>query len=146
MKALIQVVEEAEVSVEGDPVSSIDSGLLVFLGVKEGDGIKQVKALADQVLNLRILPDEEGNMNLSVRDVGGEIMVVSQFTLYGEVNSGRRPSFSRAGDYQEAEKLYREFVNRLESDAPSKVESGEFGSYMKVGLTNDGPITFLLES
>lgn len=146
MKALIQVVEEAEVSIEGNSVGSIDNGALVFLGIKEDDEVDQVKELADKILNLRIFPDEQGDMNLSLRDIEGEIMVISQFTLYGEINSGRRPNFSRAGDYEQARKLYREFVKRLEGEAPSHVESGEFGKHMKVNLTNDGPITFLLES
>lgn len=146
MKALIQVVEEAEVSIEGNSEGSIDNGALVFLGIKKDDEVDQVKELADKILNLRIFPDEQGDMNLSLRDIEGEIMVISQFTLYGEINSGRRPNFSRAGDYEQARKLYREFVKRLEGEAPSRVESGEFGKHMKVNLTNDGPITFLLES
>lgn len=146
MKALIQVVEEAEVSIEGNSVGSIDNGALVFLGVKEGDGTNQVNELADKILGLRIFPDEKGDMNLSLRDVEGEIMVISQFTLYGEIHSGRRPNFSRAGDYEQARELYLKFVKRLEAEAPSRVESGEFGKHMKVDLTNDGPITFLLES
>ncbi|MFW6071139.1 MAG: D-aminoacyl-tRNA deacylase, partial [Candidatus Bipolaricaulota bacterium] len=87
-----------------------------------------------------------GDMNLSILDVEGEVMVISQFTLYGEINSGRRPNFTRAGDYGEAKELYRHFVDHLKKNAPNRVETGEFGSHMKIHLTNDGPITFLLES
>lgn len=146
MKALIQVVEEANVAVEQEVVGSIGPGMLIFLGVKEGDNQAQAKELADKALNLRIFPDDQGKMNLSVQDVRGEVMVISQFTLYGEVNSGRRPNFSRAGDYEEAKKLYSEFITYLEREIQTNVESGDFGSYMKVELINDGPITFTLES
>jgi len=146
MKALIQVVEEANVAVESEIVGSIGNGMLIFLGVKEGDQRAQAKELAEEVLNLRIFPDDQGKMNLSVKDINGEVLVISQFTLYGQVNSGRRPSFSRAADYEEARRLYREFIKLLDERIESEVESGDFGSYMKVSLVNDGPITFTLES
>ncbi|MBS3814225.1 D-tyrosyl-tRNA(Tyr) deacylase [Candidatus Bipolaricaulota bacterium] len=146
MKALIQVVEEANVAVESEIVGSIGSGLLIFLGVKEVDQRAQAKKLVEEVLNLRILPDDQGKMNLSVKDLQGEILVISQFTLYGKVDSGRRPSFSQAAEYEEARRLYREFIKLLDEGIESDVESGDFGSYMKVSLVNDGPITFTLES
>ncbi|MFW6111477.1 MAG: D-aminoacyl-tRNA deacylase [Candidatus Bipolaricaulota bacterium] len=146
MKALIQVVEEANVAVESEIVGSIGGGMLIFLGVKEGDQRAQAKKLAEEVLNLRILPDDQGKMNLSIKDCQGEILVISQFTLYGKVDSGRRPSFSQAAEYEEARRLYREFIKLLDEGIESDVGSGDFGSYMKVSLVNDGPITFTLES
>lgn len=146
MKALIQVVEEANVAVKSEIVGSIGGGMLIFLGVKEGDQRAQAKKLAEEVLNLRILPDDQGKMNLSIKDCQGEILVISQFTLYGKVDSGRRPSFSQAAEYEEARRLYREFINLLDEGIESDVGSGDFGSYMKVSLVNDGPITFTLES
>lgn len=146
MKSLIQVVEEAEVKIDGEVEGAIGSGMLIFLGVKQGDGRNQLEEMVDKVTNLRIFPDDEGKMNLSVKDVEGEILVVSQFTLYADVSSGRRPGFSRAGDYEEAKKTYEDFVELLDDSVETGVESGKFGSYMKVALTNDGPITFLVES
>ena len=146
MKSLIQVVECAEVKIDGKINGSIDYGMLLFLGVKRGDGVNQIKDMVDKVVNLRIFPDEEGKMNLSIEDIRGEILVISQFTLYADVSSGRRPGFSQTGDYGKAKELYREFVKELDKTVETKVESGEFGSHMKVTLTNDGPITFMLES
>ena len=146
MKSLIQVVEEAEVKVDSEVTGSISRGMLIFLGVKDGDGKAQVEDMAAKVLGLRIFPDEEGKMNLSVRDVGGEILVISQFTLYGRINSGRRPGFSEAGSYEESKELYRDFISELKLNHKEAVESGSFGSHMMVNLTNDGPITFLVES
>lgn len=146
MKALIQVVEEAEVRVEERVEGSINYGMLIFLGVKQSDEIEDVEELSDKVLNLRIFPDDDEKMNLSVKEVEGEVLVVSQFTLYGQLTSGRRPNFSKAGDYDKSKKLYRKFVVQMKEEYPYRVESGKFGSYMKVNLTNDGPITFTLES
>ncbi len=146
MKSLIQVVEEARVEVDSRVTGSVGSGMLIFLGIGEGDDKNQVVEMADKVLGLRIFPDEEGKMNLSVQDVAGEILVISQFTLYGRIDSGRRPSFSEAGSYEKSKKLYRDFVEELKSRHEEKVESGSFGSHMKVNLTNDGPITLLVES
>lgn len=146
MKGLIQVVENAKVKVDREVEGSIDYGMVIFLGVKQGDGRAQLEELLQKVVDLRIFPDEEGKMNLSIKDIRGEILVVSQFTLYADVSSGRRPGFSRAGDYEEAKSLYESFVEGLEESLDTKVESGEFGSHMKVQLTNDGPITFLVES
>ncbi len=125
---------------------SINYGMLIFLGVKQSDEIEDVEELSDKVLNLRIFPDDDEKMNLSVEEVEGEVLVVSQFTLYGQLTSGRRPNFSKAGDYDKSKKLYREFVDQMKEEYPYQVESGKFGSYMKVNLTNDGPITFSLES
>ncbi len=146
MKSLIQVVEEAEVKVDSEVTGSIGRGMLIFLGVKDGDGKAQVEEMAAKVLGLRIFPDEKDKMNLSVRDVGGEILVISQFTLYGRINSGRRPSFSEAGSYEESKELYRDFISELKMSHEEPVKSGSFGSHMRVNLTNDGPITFLVES
>ncbi|MBS3786782.1 D-tyrosyl-tRNA(Tyr) deacylase [Candidatus Bipolaricaulota bacterium] len=146
MKGLIQVVENARVKEEGEVEGSIDYGMVIFLGVKQGDGRAQLEELLQKLVDLRIFPDEEGKMNLSIKDIRGEILVVSQFTLYADVSSGRRPGFSQAGDYEEAKSLYESFVEGLEESLETRVESGKFGSHMKVELTNDGPITFLVES
>mgnify|MGYP006303868115 CR=1 FL=1 len=146
MRSLIQVAENAEVMVNGDIEGSIKSGMVIFLGIKQGDSLTQVKELVDKVIGLRIFPDEKGKMNLSIKDVQGEVLVVSQFTLYADVNSGRRPSFSKAEDYKKAKSLYESFIEHMGKKLETKVESGKFGSYMKVRLTNDGPITFLVES
>lgn len=146
MKSLIQVVEGAEVRADGKVEGSIDYGMLIFLGLKQGDEESQVKDLVNKVVDLRIFPDEEGKMNLSIKDIRGGILVVSQFTLYADVSSGHRPGFSRAGDYEEARSLYESFVEGLKESLETKVESGKFGSHMKVELTNDGPITFMVES
>jgi D-tyrosyl-tRNA(Tyr) deacylase len=146
MKSLIQVVEEAEVKIDSKVTGSIGRGLLIFLGIKKGDEEDQVEEMAERILGLRIFPDDDEKMNLSVEEVEGEVLVVSQFTLYGQLTSGRRPNFSKAGDYDKSKKLYREFVDQMKEEYPYRVESGKFGSYMKVNLTNDGPITFTLES
>ena len=146
MKSLIQVVEDAKVTIDGKVEGSIGYGMLIFLGIKHGDSQSELDELVDKIINLRIFPDDEGKMNLSVADVRGEILVISQFTLYADVDSGRRPGFSKAGDYEKAKELYKIFVERLTASLETKVDSGEFGSYMKVNLTNDGPITFMVES
>ena len=140
MRALVQRVSEASVVVGGEEVARIGSGLLVLLGVRRGDGVAEADRIASKLLSLRVFEDAEGKMNLSVGDVGGELLVVSQFTLYGDVRKGNRPSFVDAAPPDEAESLYERVR------AATGAAGGVFGARMSVALTNDGPVTLVLES
>ena len=132
-------------TVAGRIVGSIPRGLLVYLGVGRNDTPAAVPAIVDKVVNLRIFPDEAGKMNLSVKDTGGSVLVVSQFTLFGDCRKGRRPSYSDAMEPAAAQRLYDEFM-RLAADGPVPVAGGEFQAMMDVELVNDGPVTLLLDS
>lgn len=145
MKAVIQRVEQAEVAVGGETAGAIDRGLLVFLGVARGDGERDADYLLDKIVNLRIFEDGDGKMNLSLLDVGGELLVISQFTLLADCRKGRRPSFVEAGEPEQARRLYDHFVAAAERRV-GRVATGVFQAMMKVTLTNDGPVTILLES
>ncbi|WP_296953697.1 D-aminoacyl-tRNA deacylase [uncultured Dialister sp.] len=145
MRAVIQRCNWCRVSSEGTPVSSIGKGLSVLLGVKKGDTSKDVIYIADKILHLRIFEDENGKLNQSILDVGGEISIVSQFTLYGDVRRGRRPSFTEAELPEKARQLYQEAVDYFRN-AGINVGTGEFQTYMKVALENDGPVTILIDS
>lgn len=145
MRAVVQLVSEASVKISGKTTGKIGTGLVVLLGVKQKDTEKDIKYLADKISNLRIFPDEEGLMNRSVLDVGGEILVVSQFTLFGDCRKGRRPSYSKAASPDIAQKFYQLFIAELEKRNLS-VATGKFQAKMKVSLTNDGPITILIDS
>lgn len=145
MRAVVQRVSEAAVKVEGRPVGQIGRGLLVLLGVGQGDEEADADYLADKVVNLRIFPDEAGNLNRSVLETGGAILVVSQFTLYGDCRKGRRPGFTEAAAPEEAHRLYAGFVSKLRASG-IKVEEGVFRAMMDVVLVNQGPVTLLLDS
>lgn len=145
MRAVVQRVTEARVEVAGEPVGLIGAGLLVLLGVARDDTQGDADYLADKIVNLRVFEDDEGKMNRSLSESGGAILVVSQFTLYGDVRRGRRPSYSDAAEPEKANQLYEYFVERVRSFGV-KVETGIFQAMMKVSLTNDGPVTILLDS
>jgi D-tyrosyl-tRNA(Tyr) deacylase len=138
-------VSSASVEVDGKTVASIGRGLLVLLGVAQGDGERQAEWLADKIAGLRIFEDEAGKMNLSVQDVGGSALVVSQFTLLGDCRKGRRPSFSDAAPPEEADRLYQKFVERARAGG-LRVETGVFQAHMGVHLVNDGPVTLVLDT
>jgi D-tyrosyl-tRNA(Tyr) deacylase len=145
MKAVLQRVRSASVTVEGARVSDIQKGLLLFLGVARGDGEPQVEALARKVAGLRLFEDAQGKMNLSCEEVGGEYLVVSQFTLCADLAKGKRPGFDDAMRPPESERLYLRFIERLAALTGRPVRTGRFGASMLIALENDGPATFLLD-
>jgi D-aminoacyl-tRNA deacylase len=146
MRAVVQRVSKAEVAVDGAVVGAIAMGSLVLLGVGHTDGEDEARWLADKVANLRMFPDDQHPINSSLLDVGGACLVVSQFTLYGDVRKGRRPSFVDAARPETAEPLYQRFCELLREAGVREVASGVFGADMKVSLTNDGPVTLLLDT
>jgi len=145
MRAVIQRVKSASVHVDGKEISSIKKGLLVFLGIKGDDSKSDISYIIKKSVDLRIFEDDEGKMNLSVADIDGELLLVSQFTLYGDCRKGRRPSFTAAGSPASAEKIYDEFVSELKKRYP-KSKFGQFQAMMDVHIVNDGPVTMLLDS
>ena len=145
MKAVVQRVKHTRLSVDGKLISEIPFGLTVFLGVKTGDTEKEAAYLAKKIAALRIFEDENGKMNLSIKDVGGEVLLVSQFTLYGDASHGNRPSFTLAERPERAEPLYEFTVQELSSYGVT-VKKGVFGADMKIEQFNDGPVTILLEA
>ncbi|ASS92017.1 D-tyrosyl-tRNA(Tyr) deacylase [Bacillaceae bacterium ZC4] len=145
MKVVVQRARNANVKVDGQVVGSIEFGLMVLVGVTHEDTEKDAEFLADKVANLRIFEDEEGKMNLSLLDVGGEVLSVSQFTLYGDCRKGRRPNFMQAAKPDIAEKLYESFNDKLREKGV-RVETGSFGAMMAVEFTNVGPVTLIIES
>ena len=145
MRAVLQRVRRARVLVEGDAVGSIDGGLLVLLGVAPADSVDQVRWMADKVVGLRVFADEDGKMNLDVLEAGGSILVVSQFTLFGDCKKGRRPSFTGAATPEIAIPLYEAFVVAIRAHGVL-AETGRFGADMQVELVNDGPVTLILDS
>src|SRR3954468_23811819 len=145
MRAVVQRVSRASVTVDGEIVGQIGKGLLVLLGVAMGDDEAAAEYLAKKVVGLRIFGDESGNMNLAAADVGGAMLVVSQFTLYGDVRRGKRPSFDRAARPEEAKRLYEYFVSQIRA-AGLQCETGTFQAMMDVELVNSGPVTILLDS
>lgn len=145
MRAVVQKVSKSKVTVDENITGQIEKGLLVLLGVTHEDTSKDVDYMVDKITNLRIFEDENEKMNLSLKDVGGEILAVSQFTLYGDCRRGRRPSFTDAAKGDIANPLYEEFVKKVREQGIN-VGTGVFGAHMMVELTNDGPVTILLES
>ena len=146
MRVLIQRVSYAKVEVEGAVTGSINNGLLVFLGVEDADTAEDLNWLVQKIIKMRIFSDSEGKMNLSVSDVQGELLVVSQFTLHAGTRKGNRPSFIKAGKPDFANKMYEQFMDEMRKASGLKVESGVFGADMKVSLLNDGPVTIWMDS
>ena len=145
MRLVIQRVSQAKVTVQGKEVGAIGPGLCLFLGVAKGDTEEDSTYLAQKSVELRIFEDDEGKFNRTLLDVGGEILVVSQFTLYGDCTKGRRPSFSHAASPEDAERLYQQFVQKLR-DRGLNVATGQFQAKMEVSLVNRGPVTFIIDS
>ena len=145
MRAVIQRVTRSGVQVGGEQVARISAGLLVLLGVADGDSTPQADFLADKIVNLRVFEDQDGKMNRSLLDTGGEMLVVSQFTLLGDCRKGRRPSFVGAAQPEAANRLYEYFIERCRKHGV-RAQTGRFGAMMQVDLVNDGPVTFVLES
>jgi D-aminoacyl-tRNA deacylase len=146
MRAVVQRVSRASVTVAGRVTGAIERGLLVLLGAGAGDGDKDLAYVVDKVVNLRIFADDAGKMNRSVIDVGGGVLVVSQFTLYGDARQGRRPAFIGALEPVTAKALYEQALQAIRAAGVTRVEAGEFGADMAVELVNDGPVTILLDS
>jgi D-tyrosyl-tRNA(Tyr) deacylase len=145
VKALLQRVSKASVSIDGEVVGSIGPGLVVLLGVSQGDTERDARYLAEKTVNLRIFADSESKFNLSAMDIGGEVLAVSQFTLLADTRKGRRPSFSEAAGPEEAQDLFERFLSFLRSSG-LKVECGRFQEHMMVEIHNDGPVTVMLDS
>jgi D-tyrosyl-tRNA(Tyr) deacylase len=146
MRAVVQRVTRASVTVDGEVTGAIDQGLLVFLGAGAGDGANDLAYCVDKIANLRIFSDDAGKMNRSVLDIKGGVLVVSQFTLYGDARQGRRPAFTGALEPNAARALYDEALVALRAAGVARVEAGRFAADMKVDLSNDGPVTILLDS
>ena len=146
MRAVIQRVSEASVTIGGELRGSIGRGLLVLLGIEDADGDDDSAWLAGKVARLRVFDDGDGNMNLSLAEIGGEVLVISQFTLHASTKKGSRPSFLRAARPELAVPIYQGFIGRLQAETSSPVATGEFGADMKVALVNDGPVTISIDT
>ncbi len=144
MRVVLQRVARAEVRVDGESLGSIGRGYLLLVGFRSGDDEETLRWMVEKVRGLRLFPDDEGKMNLPIDEVGGEILAVSQFTLYGDVRKGRRPSFVDAAEPEEAERLYDRFVELLR-EGTIPIATGSFGAKMQVDLVNDGPVTLVIE-
>ncbi len=145
MRVVLQRVSEASVSIAGEVVGEVGPGLVLLVGFTQDDEEDRLRWMAEKVLGLRVFSDEEGKMNLSLLDTDGDVLVISQFTLYGDTRKGRRPSFVHAAHPDVAIPLYERFLQLLRERAPGRVESGEFGAMMDVALVNAGPVTLVLE-
>lgn len=146
MKAVIQRVVEASVTIENNTVAQIKQGLLVLVGIEENDNQEDVNWLTAKIANLRIFADEAEVMNLSVKDINGEVIVVSQFTLHAATKKGNRPSYIKAAKPEIAIPMYESFVRQMEVELGKKIQTGQFGANMKVALTNDGPVTIIIDT
>jgi len=145
MKVVLQRAKNASVRVENEQVGAITSGLVLLVGIHEEDTKEDLEWICDKILKMRIFDDEDGKMNLSVRDVNGELLLISQFTLYGDATKGNRPSYIEAAGPEKAEKLYEQMIRYFKQNSDLNIESGTFGAYMDVQLTNDGPVTIVLD-
>lgn len=145
MRAVVQRVSSSKVEVDGTIIGGINKGLNVLIGISKEDTYEDLKYIKEKIINLRIFEDESSKMNLSVLDIKGDILAISQFTLYGDCRKGRRPNFMDAEGGEKAEKLYNEFIELLK-ETPLKIQTGKFGADMKVDIQNDGPVTLILES
>jgi len=146
MRAVIQRVNRSSVNIGGEIVASINNGLLILLGIEEADDTEDIEWLAGKIIRLRIFPDAEGIMNCSIEEAGGDILVVSQFTLHASTKKGNRPSYIRAARPEVAIPLYNQFVASLESQTGKQVQTGDFGAMMEVSLVNDGPVTIFIDT
>ena len=146
MRVVVQRVTEASVTIDGETISAINEGLLLLIGITHSDSENEIDRIARKIVTLRIFDDEKGVMNRSVQDIGGSILAVSQFTLYGNCKKGNRPSYIDAAPGAVSEPLYDAFCDRLEQLLPGKIQRGRFGADMKVQLLNNGPVTILLDS
>lgn len=145
MRVVLQRASSASVTIDGEVVGEISPGLVLLVGFTESDDESVLEWMADKVIGLRVFNDDEGKMNRSLEEVSGDLLVVSQFTLYGDTRKGRRPSFVKAAGPDQAVPLYERFLDLLRERAPGRVESGRFGAMMDVALVNDGPVTLVLE-
>ena len=146
MKAVIQRVSEASVTIEDQLVAQIESGLLVLIGIEEADGLEDLQWLSSKIANLRLFADANGVMNVSVKESGGDVLVVSQFTLHALTKKGNRPSYIKAARPELALPIYESFVQQMEIELGKKVQTGKFGADMKVALLNDGPVTLIIDT
>jgi D-tyrosyl-tRNA(Tyr) deacylase len=146
MRAVIQRVSEATVIINNAGKSSISNGLVVLLGIEEADTYEDIEWLSGKISRLRIFDDNNGIMNLSVNDVNGEVMVISQFTLHASTKKGNRPSYIKAAKPETAIPIYNDFIKKITHDINKKVKAGEFGAFMQVALTNDGPVTIIIDT
>lgn len=146
MRVVIQKVTEASVSIENQIVASIDKGLLVLVGIEDGDTNEDIAWLSSKIVNLRVFDDDNGVMNLSVKEVGGEVLIVSQFTLHASTKKGNRPSYIKAARPEVAIPIYEAFIKQVETLLGKRVPTGQFGAMMQVSLCNDGPVTILIDT
>ena len=146
MRVVLQRVKEAKVTVSGDEIGQIKQGLLLLIGYEEADDLEDVKWMVKKILNMRIFDDQDGKMNLSVKDVGGELLLVSQFTLHASTKKGNRPSFIHAANPNLAKQLYERTVFHFNDQSDCKIQTGEFGAMMEVSLVNDGPVTIIMDT
>lgn len=146
MRVVIQRVNHASVTVENKVISEIKTGLLILVGIEDADNEEDIEWLSNKITQLRIFDDQDGVMNLSVKDVDGEILAISQFTLHAKTKKGNRPSYQKAAKPEVSVPLYKQFIEQLGKDLGKDIKTGEFGAYMKVALENDGPVTIIIDS
>lgn len=146
MIAVIQRVSEASVKVSGEVIGQIGKGFMVLLGIEDADNAEDIVWLSGKIVNLRVFNDENGVMNVGLKDAGGDILLISQFTLHASTKKGNRPSYIKAAKPEVAIPLYNAFIQQLETDLGKEIQTGAFGADMKVGLTNDGPVTIIIDS